>query len=83
MVPPNPQLQRTLLRQGFGGRSPLSRKPLDRAVRSALSVRITVCASAVLEQRFRKGAEMEKHEVQTSPQLYARIGGVLYLITIV
>ena len=37
----------------------------------------------VLERRFRKGAEMEKHEVQTSPQVYARIGGVLYLITIV
>jgi hypothetical protein len=26
---------------------------------------------------------MENHEVQTSPQVYARIGGVLYLITIV
>jgi len=26
---------------------------------------------------------MEKHEVQTSPQVYARIGGVLYLIIIV
>ncbi len=37
----------------------------------------------ILERRFRKGAEMEKHQVQTSPQVYARIGGVLYLITIV
>jgi hypothetical protein len=37
----------------------------------------------LLERKFRKGAEMEKHEVQTSPQVYARIGGVLYLITIV
>ena len=36
----------------------------------------------ILERRFRKGAEMEKHEVQTS-QVYARIGDVLYLITIV
>jgi len=26
---------------------------------------------------------MENHEVQTSPQVYVRIGGVLYLITIV
>src|SRR5438093_12369375 len=26
---------------------------------------------------------MEDHEVQTSPQVYARIGGVLYLIIIV
>ncbi len=37
----------------------------------------------ILERRFRKGAEMEKHEVQTSSQVYARIGDVLYLITIV
>ena len=26
---------------------------------------------------------MEDHEVQTSPQIYARIGGVLYLIIII
>jgi len=26
---------------------------------------------------------MENHEVQTSPQVYSRIGGMLYLITIV
>lgn len=37
----------------------------------------------ILEQKFRKGADMENHEVQTSPQVYARTGGVLYLITIV
>src|SRR5260370_23296927 len=28
----------------------------------------------MLKRRFRKGAEMEKHEVQTSPQVYAQIG---------
>jgi hypothetical protein len=37
----------------------------------------------ILGRRLRQGAEMEKHEVQTSPQVHARIGGVLYLITIV
>jgi len=37
----------------------------------------------VLKLKFRKGADMENHEVQTSPQIYARIGGALYLITIV
>src|SRR5712692_11839971 len=30
-----------------------------------------------------KGAEMADHTVETSPQVYARIGGVLYLIIIV
>jgi uncharacterized protein DUF4386 len=32
---------------------------------------------------YRAEVDMEDHEVQTSPQIYARIGGVLYLIIIV
>src|SRR6202040_1776845 len=37
----------------------------------------------VLKRKLRKRVDMENHEVQTSPQVYARIGGVLYLIIIV
>jgi hypothetical protein len=37
----------------------------------------------ILERRFRKGADMAKHEVEVSPRALARVAGVLYLITIV
>jgi hypothetical protein len=37
----------------------------------------------ILKRKFRKGADMAKHEVEVSPRALARVAGVLYLITIV
>jgi hypothetical protein len=37
----------------------------------------------LFERSYRAGGDMEDREVQNSPQIYARIGGVLYLIIIV
>jgi hypothetical protein len=34
-------------------------------------------------ERAEKGVDMEEHQVETSPQVLSRIGGVLYLIIIV
>ncbi|MGI0012861.1 MAG: hypothetical protein ACREBU_05365 [Nitrososphaera sp.] len=41
------------------------------------------CAHHHPDAPLKDGAEMANHTVETSPQAYARIGGVLYLIIIV
>lgn len=36
----------------------------------------------LFERRYRHGGDTEDHNVQASPQIYSRTGGVLYLETV-